>query len=444
VRWRVVALLFMAVVINYVDRSSLSVALPVVAKEFRLDGSLSGIVLGGFFWTYAAFQIPCGQLVDKFGARRVLAVAAVGWSLVTVATGLASSGTWLLGFRLLLGIGQAALFPAATSCVERWFPRTERALASGIYDSGARVGTLLTIPLFAALMATVGWRGAFVVVGLTGFVWAALWWSMFRDEPYKHSRISAEELRHICPTDVVGNPDLSGHKAPALPHAEVRAPGWGILLRSRTVWGTVIGVIAQSYVIYFFITWFPSYLVDARGFTLLELGFFGMVPALAAIGGNWLGGWVSDLLVRRGRTLTFARKSCGAGGLLVSASMGAAAVVPGAGFALALLSLSFAGVSFATSVLLTIPADISPPGTSVSGTLQSIQNTFSGVAGIASPVIIGILKDATGSFVPGLLSAASVAVLGSLALLLVVDRIDADVLVDGAGGSGGRTQIRAD
>ncbi|MFF0473926.1 MFS transporter [Streptomyces sp. NPDC004284] len=416
-------LLFAAVVINYIDRSSLSVALPAVSDDLGLDDGVSGLVLGAFFWTYAAFQIPTGRLVDRLGARRVLAVAAVSWSLATALTGLAATGAWLLGFRLLLGVAQAALFPAATSCVERWFPRDERALASGVYDSGARVGTLLAIPVFSALIAGLGWRVAFAAVGLAGAVWAAVWWRMFRDEPARHPGVSAAELRRIDRPDPAG--DTTAPPAAA-------NPGWSTLLRSRTVWGTVVAVVAQSYVIYFFITWFPSYLIDARGFTLLKFGLLGTVPALAAVAGNWLGGWASDALVRRGRTVTFARKSCGAGGLLVSASVGAAAVVPGAGAALALLSLSFAGVSFATSVLLTIPADIAPPGSSVSGTLQSIQNTFSGVAGIASPLVIGFLKGATGSFVPGLLSAALMAVLGCLALLFVVDRVDQDVLREGA------------
>ncbi|WP_078622268.1 MFS transporter [Streptomyces sp. NRRL S-244] len=437
VRWQVVVLLFLAVVVNYVDRSGLSVVLPVVKEEFHLDDSVSGLLLGAFFWTYAAFQIPCGRLVDRFGPRRVLAVAAVAWSLVTAATGLASGWVWLLASRLLLGATQAAMFPAGTSCVAYWFPRAERATASGLYDSGARVGTLLTLPLFAVLTAAVGWRGAFVLAGAVGLVWALLWWRLFRDRPDEDARVGEAELRHIHEEEDAPVPEAVRADASAPP------PGWGELLRNRTVWGTVLAVIAQSYVIYFFITWFPSYLVDARGFTLLQLGLFGMLPGFAAIVGNWLGGWASDHLVRRGRTLTFARKSCGAGGLLVGASVGAAAVVPGAGAALALLSLSFAGVSFATSVLLTIPADISPPGTPLAGTLQSLQNTFSGIAGIASPVIVGVLKDLTGSFVPGLLSAALVAVLGALALLVVVDRIDADVLSAGRGRSGGRTRGRA-
>ncbi|MFI2735393.1 MFS transporter [Streptomyces sp. NPDC018711] len=423
IRWQVVTLLFAAVVINYIDRSSLSVALPAVSRDLGLDDGVSGLILGAFFWTYAAFQIPTGRLVDRLGARAVLAVAALSWSLATALTGLAATGAWLLGFRLLLGVAQAALFPAATSCVERWFPRDERALASGVYDSGARVGTLLAIPVFSALIAGLGWRPAFAVVGLAGVVWTAVWWRLFRDEPARHPGVSEAELRRIDRPDPAGDGTARDGTA---------NPGWSTLLRSRTVWGAVVAVVAQSYVIYFFITWFPSYLIDARGFTLLKFGLLGAVPALAAVAGNWLGGWVSDALVRRGRTVTFARKSCGAGGLLVSASVGAAAVVPGAGAALALLSLSFAGVSFATSVLLTIPADISPPGSSVAGTLQSVQNTFSGIAGITSPLVIGYLKGATGSFVPGLLSAAFVAVLGCLALLFLVDRIDQDVLREGA------------
>ncbi|MEU2679572.1 MFS transporter [Streptomyces sp. NPDC007107] len=438
IRWQVVALLFVAVVINYIDRSSMSVALPEISRELRLDDSVSGLLLGAFFWTYAAFQIPCGRLVDRFGARRVLAVAATSWCLVTAVTGLASDLVWLLGFRLLLGVAQAAVFPAGTSCVEHWFPRDERATASGLYDSGARVGTLLAIPVFSVLVASVGWRLAFGIVGFAGLLWVALWWPAYRDEPAHHPRVSEAELHRIGRPDPAGKCVAASPVTDAVPRSVTAGPGWGVLLRSRTVWGTVVAVVAQSYVIYFFITWFPAYLIDARGFTLLRFGLLGTVPALAAVVGNWLGGWASDYLVRRGRSVTFARKSCGALGLMVSASVGVAAVVPGAGAALALLSLSFAGVSFATSVLLTIPADISPPRSPISGTLQSIQNTFSGVAGIVSPLAIGFLKGATGSFVPGLLSAAFVAVLGALALLFVVDRIDQDVFPDSVKHTGGR------
>ncbi|MCZ0982560.1 MFS transporter [Streptomyces diastatochromogenes] len=422
IRWQVVTLLFAAVVINYIDRSSLSVALPAVSRDLGLDDGVSGLVLGAFFWTYAAFQIPTGRLVDRLGARTVLAAAALSWSLATALTGLAATGAWLLGFRLLLGAAQAALFPAATSCVERWFPRDERALASGVYDSGARVGTLLAIPVFSALVAGLGWRTAFAAVGLAGVVWTAVWWRLFRDEPARHPGVSEAELRRIDRPDPAGDPtarDTAANPggapcyaagrsgAPSSPSSPSRTSSTssspGSPRTSSTPGDSPCSSSASSGR---FPRWRPSRGTgSADGPRTPWCGAAGRSPSpgrAAARGpaGLGLGG--------------------GGGGR------------PGAGAALALLSLSFAGVSFATSVLLTVPADISPPGSSVAGTLQSVQNTFSGIAGIASPLVIGFLKGATGSFVPGLLSAAFVAVLGCLALLFLVDRIDQDVLREDA------------
>lgn len=373
IRWIVIGLAFAAIAINYIDRANLSVALPYLKKDLHLDPAVSGLILGAFFWTYSLGQIPLGPLADRVGARVMFPFAVAWWSIFTAATVLARGFASLFGLRLLLGLGEAGAFPAATRAVEEWFPKRERGLASGIYDSGARGGTLLSVPLVTALIAALGWRGSFLVTGGLGIIWVVVWLWFYRS-PAKHRWLSQAERRYI---------EAGGGRTPGRrDRSNIR---WRDLARSRTVWGMAVGFACQSYVIYFFITWFPSYLVDARGFNLLKLGFWGTLPGLVAFGGNFLGGWASDALIRRGHNVTFARKTCIVIGLLASSVIGLAGVVANAGAALALLSFSFAGVTFATSSIVALPADLAPDtGRSVAGAIQGFQNGVANLAGIAS------------------------------------------------------------
>ena len=408
-----VLLAFVAITVNYLDRANLSVALPSMSNDLGLTAGESGLILGAFFWTYALLQVPAGSLVDRVGSRISFAIAVAWWSIFTAATALARGVGSLLVLRLLLGAGEAAAFPAATKLVERWFPVRERVFASGIYDSGARGGTLVAVPVVAALVAFLGWRGSFLVTGAIGLIWVVVWWFCYRDDPADHPRVNDAELAHIRQDET-----------PTV--AERTAIGWRVLLRSRTVWGLGIGFACQAYVIYFFITWFPSYLVEARGFTLLQLGVLGTLPGIAGFVGSWGGGYLSDRIMASGRySLTLVRKGCIVFGMALSAVVGLAGLAPQAWQALALLSVAFLGVSFATASILAVPADISPQGPgSVTGAVAGFQNAVSNVAGIASPVVIGFLRDATGSFVPGLISASVVALLGCLVYLLVVGPIE--------------------
>ena len=413
VRWGMIGLAFLAIAINYIDRANLSVALPYLDRELHLDPALAGVALGAFFWTYSLCQIPLGWLVDRVGARTMFAAAVAWWSLFTAATVLARGFGSLFGLRLMLGVGEAGAFPAATRVVEEWFPRRERAIASGIYDSGARGGTLLAIPLVTALIAGLGWRGSFLVTGAIGLVWVAVWLWVYR-VPRRNRWVTPEELAYI---------EAGGARTEeSAANPTVR---WRDLFRNRTVWGMALGFGCQSYVIYFFITWFPTYLVAERHFTLLQLGLWGTVPGLVAFAGNFLGGWASDALVQRGRTVTFARKACIVAGMLGSALIGLVGLAPNAALALVLLSISFGSVTFATSSIVALPADIAPTaGPSLAGSIQGFQNGIANLAGIASPAIIGGLYGATGSFGWGLVSAALVALLGCVIYLVVVERIE--------------------
>lgn len=415
-RWFMVFLAFVAIVTNYMDRANLAVALPYMNTDLHLSAGESGLILGAFFWTYAAFQIPAGMLVDRLGAKAVFAAAVVWWSAFTMATGLARGAASLLGLRFLLGVGEAGAFPAATKLVERWFPSTERGLASGIYDCGARGGTLIALPICTAIITAYGWKASFLFTGAVGLVWVVVWLLVASEFPSQNRFVNEAEASHI------------EGGAPAPQKSTVRIK-WGKLFTSKVVWAMSLGFACQGYVIYFFITWYPTYLVKARGFTLLQLGFYGILPGLAGLVGSWFGGWISDKLAASRYGLNFARKACIVVGMALSATIGLAGIATQAWVALLLLSIAFFGVSVATSSILALPADMSSRGErSVAGTVAGFQNCIANLAGIASPAVIGFLKDATGSFTPGLVSASIVAIAGCLIYIFALGPIRSDVL----------------
>src|SRR5690348_10432137 len=305
VRWVVIALCFLGTSINYVDRANLSVAAPFISREFSLGPEQMGLILGAFIWTYAIFHLPAGWFIDKLGPRIMYAFAVAWWSVFTALSAVASGFTSLFGYRLGLGVGESAAYPANAKVVSRWFPIRERAFATSIYDSGARVGTAVSIPLVAFIIAGLGWRASFVITGVIGLAWVVVWFLYYRD-PHEHRRVSAEEIAYI-----EADRDRPEHQPDGTPAPSI---SWSGLFRYRTIWGMMLGFFCLNFVIYFFITWIPTYLIQARHFTLLSFGIYGEIPALVAIVGGWAGGLYSDRLLRRGASLTKARKVCLVGG----------------------------------------------------------------------------------------------------------------------------------
>ena len=312
IRWAMIFMCFLANVINFVDRANLAIAAPSIRAELGLDAVGMGLVLSAFFWTYAFLQLPAGWFIDKVGVRVSLALAVGWWSAFTIATGAARGLAQLVGMRLMLGVGEAAAIPSFAKVAFNWFPRSERGLASSIFDSGSRVGSALSLPLVVWLISIVGWRGSFAITGGIGIVWALAWWFIYRDP---------ERYRAIAPIAV--DALLAQRSAPAVA-ASPDGPkvSWLDLFRYRTIWGMMIGLFCLNFAIYFFITWFPSYLLQSRGFSLASLGTWGMLPALLAVpGGGRLGGYASDSLFRRGWSATAARKTCLVLGMLLSSSI---------------------------------------------------------------------------------------------------------------------------
>ncbi|MFD4194186.1 MFS transporter [Amycolatopsis thermoflava] len=412
-RWVIAGFCFAGLAINYVDRSALSVALPFMTEDFHLTPAEQGLILSAFSWTYALLQLPAGALIDRFGTRVMFGASVMLWSAFTLTTTLASGFASLLGFRLGLGVGESGAYPSSAKAISQWFPRQERGRATAFYDSGARVGSALAVPVVAAITGLFGWQAVFVIMGTIGILWAVGWWAYYRS-PEKHPGVNAAELSHI----------QAGNAAPSTAATTTTVPAGRVrdLLRHRTVWGMFAGFSCLNFVVTFFLTWFPSYLVEERGFDLLKLGFFGVIPGLTAIVGSWAGGAVGDALLARGWSLTRTRKTCLVSGMLTSSVIMAAVLTEAAWLALALLSLSYFASAFTMVSVWCLPADVAPEHQV--GVLGGGQNFVANVASAVSPIVIGALAGATGSFVAPLILTGAVAVLGALSFGLVIRRVE--------------------
>jgi ACS family D-galactonate transporter-like MFS transporter len=404
-----IALCFSATAFSYVDRATLAVGAPFIQRDLGIDSATMGILLSGFFWTYALMQLPFGWLIDRVGPRFIYAAAVIWWSIFTALTGVVSGAASIFGTRLALGVGEAACYPANTKVAALWFPIRERGLAAGIFDSGSRAGSALALPLIAGLVGTYGWRKSFLMVGCLGVLWTIVWLVLYRD-PARHPRIDSAQLSLLRSTQP--------KSAPSAPMQ------WSALFRYRTVWGMMLGFFCLNFVFYFFITWFPSYLVNVRGFSLRELGSLGMLPALAAIPSEWIGGWASDKLYRRGWTLTAARKTCLVGGLLCASLICCAAFTPGIALTLTLFTLACSGAAFAAANVWSMPGDVAPSSQLV-GSIAGIQNAAANMAGVITSTFTGLMLQITGgSYIIPLLATGGLCIIGALSYLFIVGPIE--------------------
>jgi MFS transporter, ACS family, D-galactonate transporter len=410
IRWLIIGLCFLANAISYIDRANLAIAATSIRAELGLDAAAMGLVLSAFFWTYAVMQLPAGWIIDKVGVRVSLAVAVGWWSFFTAGTAVARNIVQFIGVRLMLGVGEAAALPSFTKVAFNWFPRRERGLACSIFNSGSTAGSALSLPLVAWLIALVGWRGAFAVTGLLGIVWAVAWWFVYRDP---------ERYRAVAPREV--DALLAERAAPPVIANPIR---WLDLFRYRSVWGLMIGLFCLNFAIYFFITWFPSYLQQARGFSLTRLGTLGMLPALMAVAGNWLGGYVSDRLMKAGWSATAARKTCLVTGMVLASSIALAAFVQSTMACLALFTLAYASLSFTGANTWTVVSEISPtPGHVAS--IAGLQNFAGNLAGILITTFTGVMLVITkGSFLVPLAVAGGLCVVGAASYLFLVGKVE--------------------
>jgi len=314
-RLLILALLFVTVVINYLDRSNLSIAAPELFKELHIDPVRAGLVFSAFGWTYALMQIPGGWLVDKVSPRVLYAGALALWSAATLLLGFAGSFVGLIVLRLAVGALEAPAYPINNRVVTTWFPTRERASAIGGYTSGQFVGLAFLTPVLAWLQAHLGWQMVFVATGLAGIAWAAIWYAVYR-EPRALRGVNAAEIALI--RDGGGLVDLEDRIAARGERAPSTWRDLGIVLGRRKLWGIYLGQFALNSTLWFFLTWFPTYLVKYRGMDFIKSGFLASLPFLAAFVGVLSSGVLSDWLMRRGASQGFARKLPIISGLLIS------------------------------------------------------------------------------------------------------------------------------
>jgi MFS transporter, ACS family, D-galactonate transporter len=410
VRWNIALLMWGAIAINYLDRTVLSAATPEMMKAFHLSAEEMGLVMSAFFWSYALFQIPAGWLADKVGQRFSLALSVGWWSIATALTVASQGLKSLIIFRTLLGLGEAGAYPSNAGVTAKWFPDNERTRVSAIFDSGSKVGTAVAMPLVVWMMTSFGWKVPFIVSGLLGLVWVALWWAYYRD-PEKHKYVNQEEISYIRN----GQKKKDGlNDAPPMK--------WYQLLRYRNIWAMCIGFFMLNYAIYFFITWFPTYLVQDRGFQLMKMGWVSMIPPLAGLIAEIAAGFLSDRLYDKGFSLTFVRKLNLVGGMLLATTIAFAGLVDSAVWSIVLLSVSYAGLTTAACAIWSLPGDVAPQN--MTSMVGGMQNCVSNIGGILGPIVTGFIVSTFHSFIPALLVSGAATLIGAITYGLWLGKVE--------------------
>ncbi len=416
VRYRILAFIFINVVINYMDRSNISVAAAAISEELALTSVQLGLIFSAFGWTYAALQIPGGLLVDRFGPRVLYAFSLITWSLATLLQGFVKGFSGLFGLRLATGAFEAPAFPINNRVVTSWFPDQERASAIALYTSGQFIGLAFLTPLLVTIQHFLGWRGLFIVTGAIGIIWGFLWYRFYRN-PAEHPQVNKAELEHIESGGGLVN-RTAETKAAAKTSFE-----WKNLRQvfvHRKLWGIYLGQFAVNSTLWFFLTWFPTYLVEYRGLDFLKSGFLASAPFLAAFVGVLLSGFVSDFLIRKGVSVGIARKTPIITGLLLSVSIIGANYTDSTAWIIFFMALAFFGNGLA-SITWVFVSTLAPK--QLVGLTGGVFNFIGGTASIIVPIVIGYLASG-GDFAPALLFIGALALLGASSYIFLVGKIE--------------------
>ena len=389
--WTVLGLLCLMYLITYVDRVNVSTAASAFKTELGLSNTQVGWVFSMFAWPYLAFQVIGGWLGDRFGARRTLTVCGTIWAAATVATGLVGSYTSMLVARFFLGFGEGATFPTATRAMANWTPEGGRGFAQGITHSFARFGNAITPPLVAWLIIAFGWRSSFVALGAVSFVWVLAWLFYFRDDPREHRAITPAELERL--------PAFASRR-------ESAAIPWGPL--TRRMMPVAVVYFCYGWTLWLFLSWLPLYFQHNYHMVLKDSALFSAGVFFAGVIGDTAGGLISDRLLTRTRNVRLARCWMVAACMLLAlASLIPVLLVHDVTVSAISLSLGFFFAEVTIGPMWAIPMDIAPK---YSGTASGLMNSGSALAAIVSPVIGGMIIDATGNW--------DLPFLGSIVLML--------------------------
>ncbi|MBT9188657.1 MULTISPECIES: MFS transporter [Zobellia] len=414
-RYNILAMIFITVVINYLDRSNISVAAFAMKEDMGLSNVQMGYVFSAFGWTYACLQIPGGIVADKLPTRILYSAIMALWSVATLIQGMVSSFAALLGLRASIGVFEAPSYPINNLVVTRWFPENERASAIAVYTSGQFLGLAFLTPVLVAIQNYFGWRGLFIISGIIGLVWAAIWYFFYRN-PQDHKSISQKELEYIEKGGgLIGKNDVKKE--------EKKKFDWHDFKQAfiyRKLWGLYIGQFCLGATTIFFLTWFPTYLVEFRGLDFLKSGFLASIPFLAAFFGVLLSGFSSDFMIKKGYSVEISRKTPIIIGMLLSTCIIGANYTESTFFVILFLAIAFFGNGLASIAWVFI--SLMAPKKLI-GLTGGAFNFIGGLAGIVVPIVIGYLVE-DGDFSPALFFIGGIALLGFISYTFIVGKVE--------------------
>jgi sugar phosphate permease len=410
-RWLVLLLISLMYMITYMDRTGISIAAPAMAKEFGLSQTALGIVFSVFLWAYALGQIPLGSLADRLGPRLVLLIIVPFWSLMTAMTAIAGGIASLIVIRFVFGLAEAGAFPAATRAMQLWFPKAERGIVHGVTHSFSRFAVAVVPFIAVSIMVAFGWRWIFYVFGAAGLLWSVAFYFLYRNLPEEDAKVNQSELAQIRGRD----PD--GAIKPVDLHQHL-APPWRVIFRSANMWYIAAGYCCFYYGTYFFMTWFPTYLLEYRHLSLKSVGVLASLPLLAGMVGDIVGGTLTDTVYRKTGKLKFARRIVAAPAMLASgACLIPAAMTHSALTAILCLTASLFFLELVISPAWAVPMDV---GGEFSGTVSGVMNMAGSLAASLSPIIFGALVQ-RGFWITPFVITAGVLLAGALIWAFLID-----------------------
>lgn len=405
VQWIAVGFLMTAGIINYVDRSALSIANTAIRNEMVLSPSEMGMVLSAFSLAYAFAQLPTGALLDKLGSRIMLGAGMFFWSVAQILCGLVNNATQLIVARAVLGVGEAPQFPAGAKVVSEWFNIGERGKPTGMIVASSCIGPCIAPPLLTAMMVAFGWRWMFIITGALGIIVAAGWYLMYRNR--NEVALTPAEAAFI------------GEGSDKQTDQPLTVKEWKSLFAHRTAWGIILGFMGVVYMVWLYLTWLPSYLEHSRGFTVENTGWVVAIPYLFGTAGMLVSGQVVDRLMRRGMSAISSRKWPVCVGLLGGAFFTLpAAFTPNATMAVAYICLAMFFINLASAaswMMITIAVSKRQVGS-----LGSIMNFGGYFAGSFAPIVTGFMVEHADSYGNALVAAAVISILSALAYFLLV------------------------
>jgi ACS family glucarate transporter-like MFS transporter len=420
IRYRIIALIFLITTLNYADRATFSIAGEAASGELGLSAIQTGFILSAFAWAYVLAQVPGGLLLDRFGTKRVYAAAIALWSVFTFSqgfvgliTGLSAAAT-LFALRFLVGLAEAPSFPGNSRLVAAWFPGPERGTATAIFNSAQYFSLVVFAPLMGWLAHDYGWRSVFWVMGGIGVVAAAMF-LLYIHGPDRHPSINEGERTVIRDGGGLVTMEANSHEGPRFTWANVRP-----LLTSRMMLGIYLAQYCINVLTYFFVTWFPIYLVKERGLNILEAGIAAAAPAACGFVGGLAGGFASDLILKRTASLDRARKIPFVAGMVLATMIVTCVWIEAEWLVIVAMSLAFFGKGVA-SLGWAIMADVAPKR--LAGLSAGVFNMFGNTAGIVTPIVVGYIVGTTGSFDLALAYVALHCVITIIAMTVIVGPI---------------------